>query len=224
MNGSSIEAAQSSIEGLSKTIGEAASGIGRGAKTFEQYGLKAKNVRGEVKSTTEIMGDVADKMEKMSKAEQMAMLSKLGIDSSMIQTLRLGRKALEEEMERRKALTFGVGTAENAKTAADFNDAMTTLSQIFKSLGEYLALRLAPIITEIAEAFADFAAENGDLFTGFLDVIGSVLGFLFDFIRAIGRVIEGFLAGRWRWAFWGRPCYGSVKECCWHLPRVQLLG
>ncbi|STP02617.1 hypothetical protein [Haemophilus parainfluenzae] len=42
VNGSSAQAAQSSIEGLSRVIGEAATGIGRGAKSFEQYGLSAK--------------------------------------------------------------------------------------------------------------------------------------------------------------------------------------
>lgn len=128
VNGSSAQAAQSSIEGLSRVIGEAATGIGRGAKSFEQYGLSAKKANGDVKTSSEMLGEISDKMKAMGEQEQIAMLAKLGIDSSMIQTLRLGNDELKEQIALASALTLGVGNAENAETAAAFKDALTQVS------------------------------------------------------------------------------------------------
>ena len=78
-----------------------------------------------------MLGEISDKMKAMGEQEQIAMLAKLGIDGSMIQTLRLGNDELKEQIALASALTLGVGNAENAETAAAFKDALTQVSQAF---------------------------------------------------------------------------------------------
>ncbi|AOF54430.1 tail length tape measure protein [Rodentibacter caecimuris] len=190
VNGSSAQAAQSSIEGLSRVIGEAAAGIGRGAKSFEQYGLSAKKANGDVKTSSEMLGEISDKMQKMSEQEQIAMLAKLGIDGSMIQTLRLGNDELREQIELANALTLGVGNAENAETAAAFKDALTQVSQVLTAIGEYLALRIAPSIQRLAERFTKWFTENNEFVKTVLNGFGKVLSFLFELAAAIDNVVE----------------------------------
>lgn len=190
VNGSSAQAAQSSIEGLSRTIGEAAAGVGRGAKSFEQYGLSAKKANGEIKSSSELFGEISEKMQQMSNQEQIAMLSKLGIDGSMIQMLRLGNDELAEQIALAEALTLGVGNAENAETAAAFKDALTQVSQVFTAIGEYVSLRVAPSIQRLAESFTKWFIENNDFIKSILNGFSKVLSFLFEVAGAINNVIE----------------------------------
>lgn len=190
VNGSSAQAAQSSIEGLSRTIGEAAAGIGRGAKTFEQYGLSAKKANGEIKSSSELFGEISEKMQQMSDQEQIAMLAKLGIDSSMIQTLRLGNDELAEQIALAEALTLGVGNAENAEKAAAFKDALTQVSQVFIAIGEYVSLRISPSIQRLAERFIKWFTENNNFIKAILNGLGRVLSFLFELAGAIDNIIE----------------------------------
>lgn len=190
VNGSSAQAAQSSIEGLSRVIGEAAAGVGRGAKSFEQYGLSAKKANGEIKSSSELFGEISEKMQKMSDQEQIAMLAKLGIDGSMIQTLRLGNDELAEQIALAEALTLGVGNAENAEKAAAFKDALTQVSQVFIAIGEYVSLRISPSIQRLAERFTKWFAENNNFIKAILNGLGRVFSFLFELAGAIDNIIE----------------------------------
>lgn len=190
VNGSSAQAAQSSIDGLSKVIGEAAAGVGRGAKAFEQYGLSAKKANGEIKSSSDLFGEISEKMQQMSNQEQIAMLSKLGIDGSMIQTLRLGNDELKEQIALASALTLGVGNAENAETAAAFKDALTQVSQVLTAIGEYVSLRIAPSIQRLAERFTKWFVENNNFIKSILNGLGKVFSFLFELAGAIDNIIE----------------------------------
>ena len=190
VNGSSAQAAQASIEGLSRVIGEAAAGIGRGAKSFEQYGLSAKKANGEVKTSSEMLGEISDKMQKMGEQEQIAMLAKLGIDGSMIQTLRLGNDELREQIALADTLTLGVGNAQNAETAAAFKDALTQVSQVLTAIGEYLALRIAPSIQRLAERFTKWFTENNAFVKAVLNGFGKILSFLFELGAAIDNVVS----------------------------------
>ena len=190
VNGSSAQAAQSSIEGLSRVIGEAAAGVGRGAKAFEQYGLSAKKAGGEIKSSSDLFGEISEKMQQMSNQEQIAMLSKLGIDGSMIQTLRLGNEELAEQIALAEALTLGVGNAENAEKAAAFKDALTQVSQVFIAIGEYVSLRISPSIQRLAERFTKWFVENNNFIKSILNGFGKVFSLLFELAGAIDNVIE----------------------------------
>lgn len=190
VNGSSAQAAQSSIDGLSKVIGEAAAGVGRGAKAFEQYGLSAKKANGEIKSSSDLFSEISEKMQQMSNQEQIAMLSKLGIDGSMIQTLRLGNEELAEQIALAEALTLGVGNAENAEKAAAFKDALTQVSQVFIAIGEYVSLRISPSIQRLAERFTKWFAENNNFIKAILNGLGKVFSFLFELAGAIDNIIE----------------------------------
>ncbi|WP_233141686.1 tail length tape measure protein [Aggregatibacter actinomycetemcomitans] len=184
------------IKQLSAVTGEAAAGIGRGAKSFEQYGLSAKKANGDVKTSSEILGEISDKMKKMGEQEQIAMLAKLGIDGSMIQLLRLGNDELREQIELADKLTLGVGNAENAETAAAFKDNMTQLTQVFTAMGEYLSLRIAPAISRIIERFTKWFSENNDLIKAILNGFGRVFSFLFELAGAIDNVVSNTIGWR----------------------------
>ncbi|HII3734637.1 TPA: hypothetical protein ACY369_002118 [Pasteurella multocida] len=199
VNGSSSEAAQSSIKGLSKAIGEAATGVGRGAKAFEDYGLSAKDAEGNVKDSLTVMGELSDKMQSMSEQEQIAMLSKLGIDESMIQTLRKNKDELLADMSEINKLTLGVATKENAQTAADFKDALTTFFQMIKAVNETIVLRFAPAIERMIMAFKDWFVVNNDLIKKGLNILGDSLAWIIDFFTRTIGIIDGLISNTIGW-------------------------
>lgn len=194
VNGSSSAAAQASIEGLSKTIGEAVTGVGKGAKAFEKFGIAVKNQKGQALPFNNVLDNIMGKMSQMDEASQIAMLAKLGIDKTMIQTLRLGSAELENVRRKANALSLGVGMAENAQAAAEFKDALTLVTQVIKGAGEYISVRLAPYLKNIMELFTDWYIVNNDLVKNSLNditaVLGNVLKFIFKTVQAIDRILQ----------------------------------
>ncbi|STO54393.1 TP901 family phage tail tape measure protein [Canicola haemoglobinophilus] len=194
VNGSSSQAAQASIEGLSKAIGEAANGVGLGARAFENYGFSAKKANGEIKSSSEILEEIRQRMVGMSNQQQIAMLSKLGIDGSMIQTLRLTNAEMQEAMQNAEALSLGVANAENVEIAASFKDSMTEMGQMLKGVREFLSLQFAPSIQDVIARFKNWFIVNNafikDGLTSFARIIQRVMSFFGYFISAVDRVIR----------------------------------
>lgn len=192
LNGSSAEKATASIEGLSQVIGEAANGLGRGAKTFDKLGLSAHNADGSVKSVRQVIGEVQDKIKGLSAQQQLSILSKLGIDQSMIQTLRLGRDELAKFYQ--EAHDLGVITADGADAAGEYNDAMDRLRMVQNAVRTNIAVGLAPTFIQLIETLKQFLIANKDVIRDGVGKLVSILvsagGALWNFFRAIDRVIS----------------------------------
>ncbi|HHE3640018.1 TPA: hypothetical protein ACPDXI_000176 [Pasteurella multocida] len=127
------------------------------------------------------------------------MLSKLGIDESMIQTLRLGKQELAELMAERDKMTLGVGTKENAQIAADFKDSLTDLSQMIKAVGEYLSLKFAPAIQRMIERFKNWFVVNNDLIKKGLSILGDSLAWIIDFFTRTIGIIDDLVSSTIGW-------------------------
>lgn len=145
------------------------------------------------------MGELSDKMQSMSEQEQIAMLSKLGIDESMIQTLRKNKDELLADMSEINKLTLGVATKENAQTAADFKDALTTFFQMIKAVNETIVLRFAPAIERMIMAFKDWFVVNNDLIKKGLNILGDSLAWIIDFFTRTIGIIDGLISNTIGW-------------------------
>lgn len=192
INGSSVEKASASIEGLSQVIGEAANGLGRGAMTFQKLGLSAKNADGSVKTVNQVIGEVQDKIKNLSAQQQQSILAKLGIDASMIQTLRLSRDELAKFYQ--EAHDLGVITADGADAAGDYNDAMDRLRMVQNAVRTNIAVGLAPTFIKLIGTLKDFLIANKDVIRDGVGKLVSILvsagGALWNFFRAIDQVIS----------------------------------
>lgn len=184
MEGSGIEALMSSIEGLNKVTGEAVLGIGRGAKTFETLGFKARDARGKVKSVDQMLEEVSERMKTMSRQEALGMAGKLGIDASLVPLLQKGAERMRELREEARA--FGVASEEDAKKAGALSDEIDRMKFLAQSLGVKLATELMPIVTRIFERFKDWYLQNKEIIQQRLQValaiITTTLGVLWDVV------------------------------------------
>lgn len=196
MAGSDAQTAQASIEGLSRAIGEAANGVGRGAQAFEKFGLSARNSDGSVKSVSQVIDDLRDKLDGLSEAEQSAMIQRLGMDRTMLEVLTSDTTALEAEYNKRMEL-LGLNADEVAAVSAGFNDGLGRMSRSFNDLFTAIAVRIMPALTDVFETFSRWIIESGDgivvVLSPFITtaeigirVVRSLLNTVLDLVSALG--------------------------------------
>lgn len=193
LNGSTAESVNASILGLSERIGEYANlDSGEGKAIFEKLGISIKDATGNVKTADIVMNDLRKSMQGMGASEQISILNKLGIDKSMIQTLRLTDEQMASLTDRARAL--GVVTTEQGQAVIDYQDSLTALSYGLNSVKTQLAIAFTPALTKTANTFTDLLAENKDLIQNGLSktigVLSSFVGALYNTGRLIYNVID----------------------------------
>ncbi|WP_066222552.1 phage tail tape measure protein [Aliarcobacter cryaerophilus] len=162
MNGSSAEAVQSSMSSLSEKMGEFAKfDSGEGKEVFESLGIAVKDSEGKIKSADLVMRDLANSMQGMSASEQKSITAKLGIDESMLQTLRLTNDQFEHLRDRARGL--GIVTEEQAEQVRKYKQSLGELGFGLNSIKTQLAIAFAPALIETSDAFTDLLANNREL-------------------------------------------------------------
>lgn len=197
LNGSSLDAVKASVSGLNRTIGEAVLGIGRGAQTFQKLNLSAKNADGSVKNFDQVLAEVADRMQGLSRQEAIAMAEKLGIDRTLIPLLLKGRDAIEEY--RAEARELGVITEEDAQTAGLFTDAFDRTRFVVGAVARGIAVNLMPAMTNMLDAMRKWLLVNREVvksaITKFVQVFTALLGTLWDWVVRVADALAGLV--RW---------------------------
>lgn len=190
-NDVTMEGMKSTIQSVNKVIGEAALGIGRGAMTFEKLGLSAKKADGSVKGVDDMLGEVADKMQGMSRQEQLALGMKLGIDPQFVKTLAQGSENLRQLRE--EAELFNPFKEEDYELADQVDKLYMKASKTVGVFGKQIAVSLFPVIKQMLEGylawFKEFRKTGSDAFSKGLKVIVAVLQTLWEWVvRVVGSV------------------------------------
>lgn len=193
LTGSDAATAQASFENLSRTIGEASQGIGKGALIFEKLGLSAKNSSGQVKTTTEVLEDVKAKIEGLSAAEQGAYIQRLGLDKSMIGMLTSDTSEIISQYEKRTQ-ALGINVDEAADLGAKYNDAIKVAKRGFDDIVTAIVIKILPPITIAIDRVSRLMNENIGLISSYIDPIAKAISIGADlvtgFITGIGKLFS----------------------------------
>lgn len=186
LNGSSAEAFQTSLEGLSKKIGETAT---QGSEDFNRLGISVRDSFGNVKSADVIMGELSNRFKQMnlSKEQQADFLEKLGIDRTMIQTLNLSSEALSGL--RAEARALGVLSQQEVDQLIAYNDSVTTVRYGVDALQKKLAIALIPQMQQLSGNFIQLLKDNKGLISEGLNKFTEVLGIAFKAVFRFGKLI-----------------------------------
>lgn len=199
LSGSSVEAANASIENLSRIAGEAALGVGRGAAAFKEFGISAKDQNGNLKDTSVLLAEVGDKIKDMGRGEQIAVLQKLGIDPTMIGVLTSDISGLAAEFD---ALYKNAGIDANkaAEQSGEFNDSMDRLAMTFDAIKSAVGLKFMGQVKNGVDTLRKFLVETmPKIINAVSPIINLVLRIAEAFIKIVGRIgsavgsILGFL-------------------------------
>jgi hypothetical protein len=191
-NGASLDAVKTSVAAVNRVINEASQGMGRGAITLQELGLSAKNADCSVKSFDQLLGDVANKMQGLSRQEQIAMAKKLGIDSALVPMLAKGSAAIADL--RSEARGLGVANEENAKIAGNLSESLNHTKAVLTGMAESLAAGLMPEVTRILDSLREWVVANKDIIRssigGALKIVTAIIGTMWDWVV---RIVDGLI-------------------------------
>ncbi|EPB4210665.1 hypothetical protein ACROQ8_004772, partial [Yersinia enterocolitica] len=174
VNGSSVDALQSSLGEMTKRVGEFVStGEGEAKDVASRLGLQFKGLNGEVKSSDVIFRELADKLHGMSQAEKFSVLDKMGIDRSMVQLL--SKTGDEIEALQDKATALGVVTQDQAEQFAAYNNSLKDLGKGFDGIKFQVAIGFVPVLKDLVDGFTDFLTANKDLIKNGLSHLGEII-------------------------------------------------
>lgn len=154
MEGIAVEALEGSLSRLTKGMSDASQGTGDALKAFQALGISVVNSDGSLRSSVDVMGDVADRFSEMQDganktAIAISIFGRAG--AQLIPTLNGGRQAIKDagdELER----FGGVVTPEAAAQAGIFNDNIYRLGEAAKGAAHQLATALLPSLIEVTQA------------------------------------------------------------------------
>lgn len=194
VSGSSVEAARASLDGLNKAAGEAALGVGRSKKIFAEIGLSVKDANGHLKDTGALLLEVGEKIKGMERGKQLAVLEKLRIDPTLIESLTTNVSGLEKEFDSLyKAANLDPQKA--AESAEKFNDTLDKLHLTFQVLKDAIASSFFDTFTNGFDSFRQQLVNN---LPKIIDTIKPVLNMLIkigEIVLKIGVVFAEVASG-----------------------------
>ena len=161
----SLEALGKGFVKLSKNAADAANGTGEAKDTFSALGIALKNDQGNLRSSEELLKDLANKfkalpdgVEKTNAAVQV--FGRAGAD--LIPMLNMGAAGIEQLQQRAKELGLELST-EAGRAAEDFNDQLKDLTSNAAGFGRSIATKILPHLNEYLKIIRMAYDEGGAL-------------------------------------------------------------
>lgn len=168
----------------------AVKGKSRLSPFFDELKIKVTDAGGHIKPFSVLLGDLADKLSKMSAQEAAGYGEKLGLNQGTLLLLVQGRRAVEDLVNRQKEL--GAITQEDADIAERFNDQWDDTKQIFRNIAAAIGSALFPAFADflkLVEHIAVYLRQHKGLIEGFFVGIAGVITAIF-----LPAVIEAAVA------------------------------
>lgn len=180
-SGGSADSFRGSLASLTSQLTDInLTGGGEAAEVFARLGINARDSSGQIKDAFNILPELADSFQNLSKAESVGFGQKLGLDQGTILLLQQGRVAVEDLVNRQKQL--GVATKEDYLAAAQFNDAWADTKQIFANLFTSAGTTILPLLNTILKGLENTVAwmkENDTLVEGFFIGVAGVVTYVY---------------------------------------------
>lgn len=184
---------------LSKNLVSASEGSKQTAKSFSELGIPLRNNDGKLKSSNQLLLEVADRFKKLEPgpkktAMAMELFGRAGAD--MIPLLNKGSEAIKGMGDEAEALglTF---TETEAKLSDDFNDSLKETQAIFTGIRNTIGKQLIPVVMELVKEFNEFLKENRvailENISFIIEGLGGFVKKLWGFFKALVTSAKGFI-------------------------------
>lgn len=195
--GTGAEELKKGFERFNKSISEASTGVGTGMRAFEALGVEVTNADGSLRSTDEVLNDVADGL---AQTKNPADKLRIAMDlfgrsgAGMVNMLQNGSAELEAIRGEFSKLTLEL-TGPQAAAVEEANDMFDRLGRTFVSIGHQITSFLLPILANLAKFLTQTLlrglAKVIDLFSYFTDTdLPKRLREIADSYDEIGEVVE----------------------------------
>lgn len=184
----SIEGLTTGLVKLTKNMSDTAQGTGEAQKGFAALGIDVKNADGSLKSSGQVLSEVAGKFAGYKDgAEKTALAVNLFGKSGaeLIPLLNSGSDGIDQMTKEAKQFGIVIGT-ETGQQAEAFNDNLTRLSTMFKGIWTQVASQLLPVMLSLENRFLD-GAKSASTFSTITSVVVTGL----KLVATIGTVVVG---------------------------------
>jgi hypothetical protein len=179
MTGGTAESFQETAKAMTAAIADfATKGKSRIAPFFKELGISMVDSRGKARNFIDVLPEIADAFQKISKQEAFGLGQKMGLDQGTIMLLQQGRREVDMLIARQKEL--GVVTKEEGEIAAKYNDQLDDTAHAFRSLFTTIGASVLPAMTSVLKMFerlAVFFRKHSDLIVGALIGIGAAIAY-----------------------------------------------
>jgi hypothetical protein len=195
MAGTDVEAVGKGLVKLGRNMVEAAeTGKGPAAEALNYLGISAVDATGKLKSTDQVMLEVADRFQRMpdgARKAQLAvdLLGKSGAD--LVPMLNGGRQAIE-------GLAATMST-EFADKADAYNDSLAATQAVFGQIGMAIADQLLPYlssavdwISKVGIGFRDYIVANKEPIRQTIETIAGIAKSLGPWVVGMGLVVGAY--------------------------------
>lgn len=199
------ETAVDGLRNLDRAIVDTSMDMGRAKAVFADLGITVKDAAGNLKPTTEVMAELAEKFKGMERGKQIRVMERLGLDPSLLKLFNADMVALRAEMEaidKAAGLDFGQAMAES-KAFMEIWRAMQQEIQkwklLFKTTMESVSVKLMPKfraqIRAITDAMINFRRKVMDnlpkAIEAIMPIIGVIMRIAEAFIKITARIASG---------------------------------
>jgi lambda family phage tail tape measure protein len=168
------QAFEKSLKKLAVTLSDAHAGMKEAKDNLAALGVSATDAQGKVRSTSDVLAQIADKFQKTKDgADKAALATKVfgKAGTEMIPLLNQGSAGLKQMQEEAKRLGIVLST-EDAQAAEDFHDNITRLQEAARGLMQNFLSGLLPALNQ---TFAAMSGSGDDAFAG-AKTAGEALG------------------------------------------------
>jgi len=171
MSGSDSEVLGKALVKISDATAKAAGGDADMRKLFKQLGIDAKDAEGKLRSSDDVLNDLADTFAKLPAGpEKVALAVKWfgeRIGPGLLPLLNSGRAGITELREEFRKL-HGVMSDDSAQAAAQFNDNMDRINTASQGVRATITNAVMPTLVEFSNFFIQAAKDVGVLEAAFL--------------------------------------------------------
>lgn len=163
MLGISNEDAIGSLKTFSRNVADAALGIGRAKLVFEKLNIEVKDASGKMRAATDVMADLQEKMQGMTRIQQIRTMEKLGLDPKLLAMFNdaFGNtKYIADELGKidvASGFDLTKSIEESKKFSHSWKDMtveINLLHMTFSKMYESIAVKMMPMLSKGVEAFA----------------------------------------------------------------------
>ncbi|CAJ0701558.1 hypothetical protein LMG19089_02869 [Ralstonia edaphis] len=193
--GSTAEAARGSLENLARFMRNSPGAEG----LLHSIGVQTREANGELRDTTEIIGDLGSKFASMPYYRANAYAQALGIDEKTLMAMREGMGQFGDEYKDMLAKA-GMDAQQAAKSSHAFMNEVRSLGAAFVILGQKVATTLTDKLAGDLHRFRDGVVDNFGRIAGIIEKVANGIFVVADVIstlalrgmQAIGAVVDWF--------------------------------
>lgn len=182
------EKSTAALMGLDAAVQDTLLGMGRAARVFQELGVRVSDFRGRALPTTQVMAQLAARMQHLQRGTQIRIMERLGLDPSLLKLFNTDLVKLQERMEQIDRVS-GFNLQDAVKRSKEYMAAskalgleVNLLRTFMEKVIETFKIAALPFFTEAmkraaaaVKSFTDWLMAHKNIVQGFFIALGAAI-------------------------------------------------